>query len=67
MHNIDNLKNNLQFGNLVYGIIQIYKNGSTEPLDGDETERLAHIVLAEMDIIEGNITQDEYEEKLEGF
>lgn len=56
---------NLQFGEYVYEIIQAYKDGSKEPLDGDETERLAHIILAEMDLIEGNITRDEYEERLE--
>lgn len=62
-----NLKDNLQFNDLVYEIIQVYKDGSAEPLDSDETERLAHMVLVEMDLIEGNITQKEYEEKLEEF
>ena len=62
-----NLKDNFQFNDLVYEIIQVYKDGSTEPLDGDETESLAHMVLAEMDIIEGNITRGEYEKKLEEF
>lgn len=55
----------LQFGDLVHGIIEMYKEGSDEPLDGDETERLAEIVLAEMDLIEGNITEEEYHERLE--
>ena len=64
---MEELTKNLQFGDLVYEIIQTYKDGSPEPLDGDETERLAHIVLAEMDLIEGNITNEEYNERLEEF
>ena len=36
-----------------------------EPLDGDETERLAEILLVKIDLMEGNITEDEYIQKLE--
>lgn len=55
----------LQFDDFVRGIIEMYKDGSDEPLDGDETKRLAEVVLAEMDLIEGNITKEEYRERLE--
>ena len=55
----------LQFDDFVRGIIEMYKDGSDEPLDGDETERLAEVVLTEMDLIEGNITEEEYRERLE--
>ncbi len=64
---MENLIKNLQFGDSAHEIIQAYKDGSTEPLDSDETERLAHIVLAEMDLIEGNITEKEYHQRLEEF
>ncbi|MBU0479068.1 hypothetical protein KKC91_10945 [bacterium] len=36
-----------------------------EALDGDETERLAGILLIELDLMEGNITQEEYLKRLE--
>jgi len=31
-----------------------------EALDGDETERLAEILLVKLDLMEGNITEKEY-------
>ena len=37
--------------------------GGDEPLDGDETQEIADFILLELDIINGNITVDEYIEK----
>ena len=42
-------------------IIEEYKDGSDEPLDGDDTERLSDVIKAKIDIQEGNITYDEYD------
>ncbi|MCK5475730.1 MAG: hypothetical protein KAI71_04085 [Candidatus Pacebacteria bacterium] len=50
-------------------INMVYKNfeeneDDYEPLDGDGTENIAELFLLELDILNGNITQREYEEKL---
>ena len=42
-------------------IIEEYKSGSNEPLDGDNTERLSDVIKAKIDLQEGNITHDEYD------
>lgn len=41
-------------------IINDYKNGSNEALDGDEVERLTNIIKGKINFQEGNITLDEY-------
>lgn len=35
-----------------------------EPLDGDETEAISKRFLLELDILQGNLTQDEYNQEL---
>jgi hypothetical protein len=45
-------------------IIDDYKDGDKSPLDGDETEHLSKIILAKLDLIEGNITEEEYLKKI---
>jgi uncharacterized membrane protein len=45
-------------------IIEKYKDGSDEPLDGDEVDRLIEHLRNSINFIEGNITEEEYE-KLE--
>ena len=56
-------------GELLVKIVANYKEKEgyevNEALDGDETERLAGILLIEFDLMEGNITQEEYLERLE--
>jgi len=47
--------------NLLLPIIEEYKDGSDEPLDGDEVGRLCEIIKAKINLQEGNITQQEYE------
>lgn len=44
-------------------IIEEYRGG-TEPLDGDEVDDLVKIIKAKIDLHEGNITEQEYEEIL---
>ena len=51
--------------NELKAIISDYKDGSEEALNGDETERLAYILLQKMDLNEGNITEIEYENNLD--
>ena len=41
-------------------IIDEYKDGSNEPLDGDEVDDLGRIIKAKINLQEGNITPDEY-------
>ena len=41
-------------------IIEDYKAGDTEPLDGDEVDRLCEIIKAKINLQEGNITHEEY-------
>jgi len=46
-------------------IITEYKDGSDEPLDGDEVDDLCEIIKAKINLQEGNITEAEYEEILD--
>ena len=36
----------------------------TDPLDGDETDRIGTLLTLELDLRQGNITSEEYEERL---
>lgn len=45
-------------------IIKLYKDGSKEPLDGDEVDKLIRHLKNQVNLIEGNITEKEYD-KLE--
>lgn len=45
-------------------IIEEYKDGFDEPLDGDEVDRLCEIIKAKINLQEGNITEEEYNEIL---
>ena len=45
----------------IYKLIEEYKDGNNEPLDGDEVDRLCEIIKAEINLNEGNITQEEYD------
>ncbi len=41
-------------------IIEEYKDGNYEPLDGDDVYNLCHIIKAKINLHEGNITEEEY-------
>ena len=45
-------------------IIEEYKDGNNEPLDGDEVDNLLKIIGAKINLQEGNITEQEYNELL---
>jgi len=44
---------------------QSVQRGREEPLDGDEVERLCHIIKCKINLHEGNITEEEYEELID--
>lgn len=46
-------------------IIDEYKDGSDEPLDGDSVSKLSKIIEAKINLQEGNITEEEYDQQLE--
>jgi hypothetical protein len=50
----------LQFDKQLREILEIYKDGSDEPLDADEVERLIQHLKNQLNLIEGNITEEEY-------
>ena len=45
-------------------IIEEYKDGSDEPLDGDAVDDLLKIIGAKINLQEGNIDEEEYNEIL---
>ena len=45
-------------------IIEEYKEGGNTPLDGDEVYRLTQIIKAKINLQEGNILEEEYEQEL---
>tara|TARA_R100001530_G_scaffold134304_1_gene108924 strand:- start:305 stop:667 length:363 start_codon:yes stop_codon:yes gene_type:complete len=52
--------------NQLIPIINEYKEGSTEePLDGDDVDALCSIIKAKINLHEGNITESEYEKKVD--
>jgi len=48
------------FNEQLQSIISEYKDGSAEPLDGDEVDVLTEHLRNKMNLNEGNITQEEY-------
>jgi len=50
----------LQFSEQLREILEIYKAGTDEPLDSDEVERLIQHLKNQLNLIEGNITEEEY-------
>ena len=45
-------------------IVDEFKDGDTEPLDGDAVDKLMIIIKAKINLQEGNITEKEYNEIL---
>ena len=50
----------LEFGDRLGEIIKKYKEGSDEALDGDEVDRLTEHLRNQINLIEGNVTEEEY-------
>ena len=62
--------NNLQFGKELAKILDIYTEdnftkGDKESLDGDEVDKLIDILKPQLNLINGNITEDEYQTALD--
>jgi hypothetical protein len=51
---------NYAFGEAIATIIKLYKDGNNEPLDGDEVDVLTEHLRNELNLFEGNITEEEY-------
>ena len=52
------------FSEPLQSIIDEYKDGSKEPLDGDEVDRLTEHLRNKLNLSEGNITEKEYLEEV---
>ena len=48
-------------------IIEEYKDGDNTPLYGDEVYRLTQIIKAKINLREGNILEEEYEQELDNI
>lgn len=59
-------ENKLQFGEELQKILNIYTDNewTSEPLDGDEVDNLVEHIRNQLNLLNGNITEREYE-KLE--
>lgn len=57
------VKDNLEYDEVLYNILDEYtnENWGNEPLDGDEVDRLTEFLRAKLNLINGNITQEEYD------
>ena len=53
--------------NQLQPIIDEYKDGDDEALDGDEVDRLCDIIKAKINLHEGNLTEAEYNDILDGI
>lgn len=56
-------KDNQEYDEALYEILDIYtnENWGNETLDGDEVDRLTEFLRAKLNLINGNITQEEYD------
>jgi hypothetical protein len=52
--------------NQLLPIINEFKDGDDEPLDGDAVDVLVNIIRAKINLHEGNITEEEYNKILDG-
>ena len=57
-------KLSIKFADKINEIYRNFEKDEYEPLDGDGTENIAKLFLLELDILNGNITNQEYERKL---
>ena len=51
----------LNFFDELREIIRLYKEGSEEPLDENEVDELIKYLKNQINLIEGNITEEEYD------
>ncbi len=59
------MEKDLEFGKQLIEILDIYtnKDWQNEPLDSDEVDTLIGHLKNQLELINGNITKQEYEEK----
>ena len=59
---LQGIKDNQEYDEALYEILDEYtnKNWENEALDGDEVDRLTEFLRAKLNLINGNITQEEY-------
>lgn len=51
---------NLEFEEQLREILNKYNQGSNEPLDGDEVDTLVEHLKNQLNLMQGNITSEEY-------
>lgn len=58
----EGIKDNQEYDEALYEILDEYtnENWENEPLDSDEIDRLTEFLRAKLNLINGNITQEEY-------
>ena len=61
------IQNDTEYDNLLYDILDIYtdNNWENEPLDEDEIDSLVEILKLKLNLINGNITEEEYNKLLD--
>lgn len=60
-------KDNMEYDDHLYGILDVYTDSSwgDEPLDEDEVDKLTEFLRLKLNLINGNITEEEYDKLLE--
>lgn len=58
----------MEFEKELINILNTYTDGewTVEPLDGDEVDKLVETLRNKLNLLNGNITKDEYDNKMEG-
>lgn len=61
------IQNNTEYDNLLYDILDVYtdNNWENEPLDEDEIDSLVEFLKLKLNLINGNITEEEYNKLLD--
>lgn len=62
----EGVKDSMEYDDYLYGILDVYTDSSweNEPLDEDEVDRLTEVLRVKLNLINGNITEEEYNEIL---
>lgn len=62
------IQNNTEYDDLLYQILDVYTDNSwifDDPLDGDEIDSLVEFLKLKLNLINGNITREEYNKLLD--
>lgn len=52
--------------NIITELIKYRKNGTQEPMDGDEVDDFCHLIKAHINYREGNLTLSEFTDLIQG-